>query len=78
MKQELHFLIVCPNYTPLRNDLLQLVQEKLKDESLEKFDNTTMLKYLLGNIEIAPIVAKYLKKTMELRNFLIDSPKRVS
>ena len=77
VEDETHFLIVCPNYTTLRNDLLNTVQEKLKDESMENFDNKTMLKYLLGNIEIAPIVAKYLSKTLELRDFLIDSPKRL-
>jgi len=77
VEDEIHFLIVCPTYAPLRNDLLNTVQEKLKDVSWANFDSKTMLKYLLGNIEIAPIVAKYLCKTMELRNFLIGRPKRL-
>ena len=77
VEDEIHFLIFCPTYTPLRNDLLNTVQEKLKDVSWGNFDSKTMMKYLLGNIEIAPIVAKYLCKTLELRNFLVDSPKRL-
>ena len=41
-------------------------------------DKTVMLKYLLVNIEISPLVAKYITKTMELRNFLMNNPKRVT
>ena len=51
------------------------MREKL-NEPVENFDSEKMLKYFLGNIEIAPIVAKYLNRTMELRKFLIDNPKR--
>ena len=36
-----------------------------------------MLKFLLGNTETAPIGAKYLRKTMELRIFLIYRPKQL-
>ena len=77
IEDETHFLIVCTNYVPLRNEFLKSVQEKLKEVKIEKLDDKTLLKYLLGNIKIAPIVAKYLKRTMELRNFLIDSPRRI-
>ena len=75
VEDETHFLIICPNYTLLRDDLLNSVREKL-NEPVENFDSEKMLKYFLGNIEIAPIVAKYLNRTMELRKFLIDNPKR--
>ena len=67
----------CHIYTALRNDLLNTVEEKLKDELMVRTDTKIMLKYLLGNTEIAPLVAKYVTKTLELRNFLIDSPKRL-
>ena len=53
----MHFHIVCPTYIPLRDDLLNTVQKKLKDVSWGNFDSKTIMKYLLGNIEIAPIVA---------------------
>ena len=77
IEDETHFLIVCPNYVPLRNEFLKSVQEKLKEVKVENLDDKSLLKYLLGNIEIAPIVAKYLKRTMELRNFLIDCPRHI-
>ena len=48
------------------------------NEQLDRHEDETMMKFLLGNTEISPIVAKYLKKTMELRDFLVDSPKQLS
>ena len=77
VEDEAHFLMSCHIYTVLRNDLLNTVEEKLKDELMVRTDTKIMLKYLLGNTEIAPLVAKYVTKTLELRNFLIDSPKRL-
>ena len=77
VEDEAHFLMNCHIYTALRNDLLNTVEEKLKDELMVRTDTKIMLKYLLGNTEIAPLVAKYVTKTLELRNFLIDSPKRL-
>ena len=65
-------------YTALRNDLLNTVEEKLKDESMVRTDRKMMLKYLLGNTEIAPLVAKYVTKTLELRSFLINNPRRLT
>ena len=77
VEDETHFLIDCPIYAPLRNDLFKTVQEKLRDIVFKNFDRKTMTKYLLGNTEIAPLVAKYLCKTLELRDFLIGSHKRM-
>ena len=70
-----HTSLLFAQITHLRDDLLISVREKL-NEPVENFDSEKMLKYFLGNIEIAPIVAKYLNRTMELRKFLIDNPKR--
>ena len=77
-EDEAHFLLSCRTYTVLRDDLLSTVDEKLKEQRLRGADRKIMLKYLLGNTDIAPIVAKYLRKTMELREFLIDSPKQLA
>ena len=77
LEDELHFLIDCPTYAPLRCDLFNAVEEKLNDVDFKSFERNTMLKYLLGNVEIAPLVAKYLCKTLELRKFLVDNPKRL-
>ena len=80
VEDEAHFLVTCNIYTILRNDLLNAVEEKLKlkDGSIVRTDKIIMLKYLLGNTEIAPLVAKYITKTLELRKFLIDNPKRLT
>ena len=56
--------------------MLLSVEEKL-NERLDRNEEETMMKYLLGNTELSPIVAKYLRKTMELRDFLIDSPRQL-
>ena len=68
----------CRTYSALRGDLLISVEKILKNERLRRADDKMMLRYLLGNTEIAPIVAKYLRKTMELREFLIDRPKQLN
>ena len=77
-EDEAHFLLSCRTYSVLRGDLLISVEKVLKDERLRRADSKMMLRYLLGNTEIAPIVAKYLRKTMELREFLIDRPKQLN
>ena len=41
----------------------------LRDEPLVRADDQLMMRYLLGNTEIASIVAKYLNKTLEIRDF---------
>ena len=57
--------------------MLVTAEEKL-NEQLTRHEDETMMKYLLGNTKISPIVAKYLRKTMELRDFLIDRPKQLN
>ena len=77
VEDELQFLLTCYTYTTLRNDLLDKVEEKLRDESLVRTDAQMMMRYLLGNTEIAPMVAKYLTKTLKIRDFLIENPRRL-
>ena len=72
-----HFLLHCRIYSILREIMLSTVEEKL-NEQLNRNDEMKMMRYLLGNKELSPIVAKYLKQTMELGDFLIDSPKQLS
>ena len=77
IEDEKHFLLNCPTFTILRNELKDNVKAKLGDSFPLRGDDETILKYLLGNIEIAPLVAKYLTKTLELRSFLVNSPRRL-
>ena len=74
IEDEKHFLLNCPTFSILRNELIDNVTGKLGDS---RGDDENILKYLLGNTEIAPLVAKYLTKALELRSFLVDSPKRL-
>ena len=53
-----------------RNQVHYNVEEKLRDEPLVRTDGQVMIKYLLGNTEISPMVAKYLNKTLKLRDLL--------
>ena len=77
VEDETHFLMTCNTYTILRNELLCNLEEKLRDERLVTTNAQLMMRYLLGNTEIAPMVAKYLTKTLKLRDFLIEKPKRL-
>ena len=74
---EKHFLLNCPIYSAMRNELMTTVEETLRMGNLRRRNNDIILGYLLGNTEIAPIVAKYLRKMMELREFLAKIPKRL-
>ena len=77
VEDETHFLLHCRNYMIIREDVLKIVVGTLNEE-LNRNDDKMMLRYLLGNTQISPVVAKYLRKTMELRDFLIDSPKQLT
>ena len=47
------------------------------NNQLDSRDEITM-RYLLGCTEISLIVTKYLQKTMELRDFLVDRPRELN
>ena len=66
-EDEKHFLLNCPVFAHLRNDLISTVEKTLKMNNLRRRNSDEIFGYLLANIEVAPIVAKYLSKTMELR-----------
>ena len=77
-EDEKHFLLNCPVFAHLRNDLISTVEKTLKMNNLRRRNSDEIFGYLLANIEVAPIVAKYLSKTMELRGFLAEKPKRLT
>ena len=56
--------------------MLEAEREELSEE-LDRNNDEIMLRYL-GNIQISPIVSKYLRKTMELRDLLIEKPKQLT
>ena len=77
-EDEKHFILNCPVFAHLRNDLISTVEKTLKMNNLRRRNSDEIFGYLLANIEVAPIVAKYLSKTMELRGFLAEKPKRLT
>ena len=76
IEDELHFLVNCKMFAPLRTELMNNVQNKLPDTNFKLMSDQAILITLLNNIEIAPLVAKYLTKSMELREFLIENHKQ--
>ena len=78
IEDECHFILKCHVYNELRNDLINSIKEKLNIGTSVVNDTNRMLKYILGNTEIAPIVAKYLTRTLEIREFLCEKPRLLS
>ena len=76
-EDEKHFLLHCYIYSNLRETLLITAEEKLNIQ-INGCEDDILMGYLLGNTEISPIVAKYLRKSTELRDFLIDRPKQLN
>ena len=77
VEDETHFLLHCGTFSVMRESLLNSVMGTL-NENLNRNDDKIMLRYLLGNTQISPIVSKYLRKSMELRDFLVESPKQLA
>ena len=77
IEDEKHFLLDCNVYSPLRNELIITVEKSLNIANLRGRGNEALFKYLLGNNKVAPMVAKYLSNTLDLRDFLAENPKRL-
>ena len=73
VEDETHFLTECETFRYIRADLLSKVGEILDIRNLRPMEGKPLLKFLLEQEEIAQIVAKYLTKSMELRDFLIEN-----
>ena len=76
VEDEAHFLLHCQTFSVLRENLVNTVVQTLNEE-INRNDDRSMFGYLLGNTQISPIVAKHLRKSMELRDFLIENPKQL-
>ena len=76
VKDEIHFLINCKEYRHIRAELLTKVTEVINIQSIETREHKDLFKILLSRKEVLPLVAKYLTKSMELRDFLIEKPRQ--
>ena len=73
VEDEIHFLIKCPLYVHLRAPFLDLMlADYINVESIPQNDLFTYL-MSLSSFE----VGNYIYKAFELRNFLVEKPKRV-
>ena len=74
VENELHFLVKCPTYFHIRQQLL----DKIKDITMGFFnpdDEQFLLWFLLNNWTISHLTARYISLAMELRTFLQDKPR---
>ncbi len=73
VEDEIHFLSKCETFKSIRTDLLSNVEEILNIRNLSHMEGKSLLKFLLEQEKLAQLVAKYLTKSMELRDFLIEN-----
>lgn len=76
VEDEIHFLINCKEFRHVRAELLTKVAEVINIPNIETREHKDLFKLLLSRKEILPLVAKYLNKSMELRDFLIEKPRQ--
>ena len=73
VEDEIHFLTKCETFRHIRADLLSKVEETLNNRNMRYIEGKPLLKLLLEQEDIAQLVAKYLTKAMEIRDFLIEN-----
>ena len=72
VEDERHFLLDCNVFAHPRNDFLRDAQDIIPI-NLDHLSREMLFKTLLTNEEIAPRLAKYVRQTMEIREFLIEN-----
>ena len=75
-ENEAHFLLKCKTFSALRERLFTDVTSKI--ETFYWSNDQQKLIILMGNLDVAPSVAKYLTRTMQLRDFLMSNPKQLA
>ena len=75
IEDEIHFLTTCKTFEKQRNELMDKIRRK-KELNFACMDKNSVFVFLMGNGDIAPLVAKYIRTTLEIRQFLINSHKR--
>ena len=72
VEDEIHFLINCHTFRYIRAVLFKKVEEVSQLRNIKDMDAKSLFKLLLEQENTLQIVAKYITKTMELRDFLIE------
>ena len=73
VETEVHFLIECETYKTVKEATIQPIMDTVPNFAY--YTKTEQFQYLLRE-ELAPITAQYINNCFELRNFLVEKPKR--
>ena len=77
VEDEIHFLLKCEPFRILRSELLSNVESILNTQNLRQLDDRLLFKLLLENENISKLIAKHLRKSLDLREFLIENHKQL-
>ena len=75
IEDEIHFLIKCQTYLTHRETLFDMIKIKVRTVRFTEMSDKTLFTFLMDNSTIAPLVAKHLSRTQEVREFLINKHK---
>ena len=75
IESEIHFLLKCPVYEPLREQLLQPITET--KPNFVYYTDTEKFQHILSE-ELNETTPKFIQKCMDLRSLLINRPKRLT
>ena len=65
IEDEMHFLVDCKTFLPLRSDLLVKVEDITENINVRRMEKKVLFTYLLTNPRVPPLIAKYLTRAME-------------
>ena len=74
VENEHHFIMECGTYDSLRQSLFIKISET--ENQFSTFDVNEKFTFLLSNPDTAEQTSEYLRKTLEIRRFLIENPKQ--
>ena len=75
VEDEMHFLTSCSMFTTRLEILITKIKEKLNPFVFRNMSKNEKFIFFMENTATAPIVAKYLTHTLELREFLLNKHK---
>ena len=75
IEDEIHFLMSCTMFTTRRETLMTKIKEKINPFVFRNMSKNEKFNFLMEDISAAPLVAKYLTHTLELREFLLNEHK---
>ena len=75
IEDEIHFLTKCKMFSTQRGILMAKLEDKVNPVMFRNMNDTQIFIFLMSNTQVAPLVAKYLAQTLEVREFLLNEHK---